>query len=79
MPYAIYKVPTPANEPVKSYAPNSSERESLLKKYKEMYKQTIDVPMYIGGTITVMKLERLLTQALTHLLINGSSGKIESV
>lgn len=50
MPNAIYKVPVPVNEPVKGYAPNSKERESLLAKYKEMYNQTpIDVPMYIGN------------------------------
>lgn len=49
MPQAIYKVPTPVNEPVKGYAPNSPEKESLLRTYKEMYNSTIDVPMYIGG------------------------------
>lgn len=50
MPNAIYKVPVPANEPVKGYAPNSPEKASLLAKYKEMYNQEpIDVPMYIGG------------------------------
>lgn len=50
MPNAIYKVPVPTNEPVKSYAPNSTEKNSLLNKYKELYNQApIDVPMYIGG------------------------------
>ncbi|MBI3135018.1 MAG: L-glutamate gamma-semialdehyde dehydrogenase [Bacteroidetes bacterium] len=50
MPNAIYKVPVPANEPVKAYAPNSAERTSLLAKYKELYSQAhIDVPMYIGS------------------------------
>lgn len=49
MPNAIYKVPVPVNEPVKAYAPNSTERANLLAKYKEMYGQNqIDVPMYIG-------------------------------
>ncbi|MDG2152520.1 MAG: aldehyde dehydrogenase family protein, partial [Crocinitomicaceae bacterium] len=47
---AFYKVPVAVNEPVKSYAPNSPEKSSLIHKYKEMYNQTeIDVPMYIGG------------------------------
>lgn len=50
MPNAIYNVPTPANEPVKGYAPNSAEKESLLNTYKAMRSQEpIDVPMYIGG------------------------------
>jgi 1-pyrroline-5-carboxylate dehydrogenase len=50
MPEAIYRVPVPTNEPVKGYAPNSPEKESLLAKYKEMYNQSpIEVPMYIGA------------------------------
>ena len=48
MPNAIYNVPTPANEPVKGYAPGSAEAESLLNKYKSMRAQApIDVPMYM--------------------------------
>jgi len=50
MPQAQYTVPVPANEPVKGYAPNSPEKESLLKVYNQMKSQDpIDVPMYIGG------------------------------
>lgn len=50
MPNAIYNVPYPANEPVRSYAPNSAEKESLLETYKQMRAQApIDIPMYIGG------------------------------
>lgn len=47
---AIFTVPVAINEPVRSYAPGSAERENLLKKYNEMYNQpAIDVPMYIGN------------------------------
>lgn len=50
MPNAIYNVPTPVNEPVRGYAPNSKEKERLLETYKAMRSQDpIDVPMYIGG------------------------------
>jgi len=50
MSHAIFQVPVAINEPVRSYAPGSKERESLIQKYKEMYAQeAIDVPMYIGG------------------------------
>ena len=49
MPNAIYNVPNPVNEPVKSYSPNSAETASLLETYKAMRSETIDVPMYIGG------------------------------
>ena len=53
MPKGVYTVPFPENEPVKSYAPGSPEKEELIAKYREMYQQTIDVPMYIGSE-TVM-------------------------
>ena len=47
---AFYKVPVAVNEPVKSYAPDSPEKKTLINKYKEMYNQSaIDIPMYIGG------------------------------
>ena len=49
MPNAFYNVPVAKNEPVKGYAPNSTEKETLLKTYKELLNQEIDVPMYIGG------------------------------
>jgi 1-pyrroline-5-carboxylate dehydrogenase len=47
---AFFQVPVAVNEPVRAYAPGSSERSSLLEKYKEMYNQSpIDIPMYIGS------------------------------
>lgn len=45
----FFNVPIAVNEPVKSYAPGSPEREAVLKAYKEMINTTIDVPMYING------------------------------
>lgn len=48
MPKGIYSVPTAINEVVKSYAPGSPERESVLKAYKELYNSTVDIPLFIG-------------------------------
>ena len=45
----FFNVPTPHNEPVKSYAPGSPERAELQKTIKELRAQVIDVPMYIGS------------------------------
>jgi len=45
----FFNVPKAINEPVKSYAPNSSERKELLATYKKMYNENIDIPFYIGG------------------------------
>ena len=46
---AIFNVPKAVNEPVKSYAPNSKEKEELLATYRKMMAETKDIPMYIGG------------------------------
>lgn len=37
------------NEPIKSYAADSSERVRLQAKYDEMASQTIEIPVIIGG------------------------------
>ena len=42
-------MPPPVNEPIRSYAPGSPERESLKARLKEMSSQKIDMPLVIGG------------------------------
>ena len=49
MPKGIYNVPKAINEPVKSYAPGTKEREQVLATFKELYSTTVDVPLYIGA------------------------------
>ena len=46
---SIVNVPTPVNEPIKNYKPNSPERESVLATYKALKDSTTDVKMWIGG------------------------------
>lgn len=46
---AIYSVPKAYNEPVKGYAPGSSERAELKAALRDLKSQTIDIPMIIGG------------------------------
>ena len=69
---AFYKVPVAVNEPVKSYAPNSPEKNSLINKYKEMYKQDeIDVPMYIGDQEIRTEDKRPMTPPHDHNKVLG--------
>lgn len=49
MPKGIYKVPSPVNEPVKSYAPGSPERKELQAMLSALRATETDIPMYIGG------------------------------
>ena len=45
MSYSISRVPHPLNEPVLSYAPESLEKEEVLKMYNSLYNKTIDIPI----------------------------------
>lgn len=49
MPKGIYKVPTPINEPVKTYAPGTAEKKELKNMLTQLRSSEVDIPMYIGG------------------------------
>ena len=42
-------MPTPINEPIKSYAPGSPERAELKARLDSMASERIDIPVIIGG------------------------------
>jgi 1-pyrroline-5-carboxylate dehydrogenase len=46
---AVRRVPTPVNEPIKSYAPGSPERAELKARLKSMAAERIEIPLVIGG------------------------------
>lgn len=69
---AIFHVPVAKNEPVRSYAPGSAERESLLNTYKKMYDQpAIDVPLYIGGKEIRTENKKALSAPHDHQKVLG--------
>jgi 1-pyrroline-5-carboxylate dehydrogenase len=69
---AFFQVPVAKNEPVRAYAPGSSERSSLLEKYKELYSQSpIDIPMYIGGEEIRTNNKRKLSPPHDHEKVLG--------
>ena len=43
------RVPPPVNEPVRSYAPGSPERDELKARLTAMAGERIDIPLVIGG------------------------------
>src|SRR5258708_5354860 len=45
----VRPVPTPGNQPIKSYAPGSPERAELKARLKSMAAEKIDIPLIIGG------------------------------
>ena len=49
MQFGYFNYPTPANEPVLSYAPGSNEKLALKKALSALKKKSLDIPMYING------------------------------
>lgn len=45
----FFKIPSPINEPILSYAPGSKERVALKKALAEARAAVLDIPMYIGA------------------------------
>lgn len=46
---AIFKFAKPANEPVKTYAPGSSEKKALKQALNQIASEEWDIPLIIGG------------------------------
>ena len=46
---AVFKVPEPTNEPVRSYAPGTPEKASIKARLKEVLAEQIEIPLIIGG------------------------------
>ncbi len=45
----IFSVPFPDNDPVRSYAPGTRDREILKKRIAELKNEVLDIPIIIGG------------------------------
>jgi 1-pyrroline-5-carboxylate dehydrogenase len=43
------RIPVPQNEPVRSYAPGTPERDELKRALREMSAHPIDIPVIVGG------------------------------
>jgi len=46
---AVTSVPTPANEPIRSYAPGTVERVALESRLKELGSEQVDLTITVGG------------------------------
>lgn len=68
----FFNVPIAINEPVKSYAPGSAEREAVLKAYKDMFNSKIDVPMYINGADVTTGNTRKISPPHDHKHVVGT-------
>jgi len=68
----FFNVPIAVNEPVKSYAPGSPERNAVAKTYKAMFNSKIDVPLYINGKNVETSNTRTMSPPHDHKHVVGT-------
>ena len=73
----FFEVPIAVNEPIKSYAPGSPEREEVLTTYKKMFKSTVEVPLYINGKSVKTGNTKTMSPPHDHKHVLGSYHKAE--
>jgi 1-pyrroline-5-carboxylate dehydrogenase len=77
----LFRPPAPQNEPVKSYAPGSLEREELQRRLRELQSQQIELPLVIGGeeVRTGKSFEAVMPHDKDHVLATVHSGGADEV
>ncbi|VXB12410.1 1-pyrroline-5-carboxylate dehydrogenase [Flavobacterium sp. 9AF] len=68
----FFNVPKAVNEPVKTYAIGTKEREAVANAYKEMWNSKIDVPLFIGNQEIKTGNTRNMTAPHDHQHIVGT-------
>jgi 1-pyrroline-5-carboxylate dehydrogenase len=77
----FFHVPKALNEPVKNYAPGSTERAELKAMLTDLQAKQLDIPMYIDGkeVFTEQKVELRQPHKHTHILGKFSRGTASHV
>jgi 1-pyrroline-5-carboxylate dehydrogenase len=77
----IFRLPAPANEPVRSYAPGTPEREQLRVRLAEMEGERIELPLVIGGeeVATGDTAEVVMPHRKSHVLADMHQGGPDEV
>ena len=77
----IFRLPEPANEPIRDYAPGSPEREELRVRLAELQRERIEIPLVIGGEEirTGDTFEAVMPHDKDHVLADVHKGGPEHV
>jgi len=73
--------PAPYNEPIKSYAPGSPEREQVRAKLDELAGQQLELPLVIGGKDVALAetFDQVMPHDTDHVLAKVSKGDASHV
>jgi 1-pyrroline-5-carboxylate dehydrogenase len=79
--HAIFRPPTPSNEPIRDYTPGSPERASLQVRLEQMRGERIEIPLVIGGKDvgTGTTREAVMPHDRGHVLADVHQGSAEHV
>ena len=79
--HAIFRPPPAENEPVRSYAPGSPEREELRVRLAELQSQQLELPLVIGGeeVRTGKTFEAVMPHKKSHVLATVHKGGVPEV
>jgi len=79
--HAVFRLPDPVNEPVRSYAPGTPEREELRVRLAQMQSERIEIPLVIGGkeVRTGETFEAVMPHDKDHVLADVHKGGPEHV
>ena len=77
----IFRPPAPVNEPVRTYAPGTPEREELRVRLAQMERERLSVPMVIGGkeVFTKETAQAVMPHRKEHVLADVAKGGPEHV
>ncbi|MBK8172364.1 MAG: L-glutamate gamma-semialdehyde dehydrogenase [Sandaracinaceae bacterium] len=72
MPDGLYQIPTPVNEPVKTYAPSTPERARVVETIARFEKETLEIPVLAGSEeiYTGTKVPVVMPHAHKHVIAN---------
>jgi 1-pyrroline-5-carboxylate dehydrogenase len=80
--HAVFRIPEPYNEPVRSYAPGSPERAELRHRLDELQAARLELPLVIGGeeVRTGKTFDAVMPHRRSHVLASvhkGGAGEVE--
>ena len=79
--HAIFRPPTPHNEPIHDFAPGTPERLRLQRRLEQMRAERLEIPLVIGGRdVTTGDLKQaVMPHDKQHVLADVHQGNAEHV